>query len=163
MQMMLLRTLAADLEVRSRSILEEYTQRNWTTDHGLPSNEIQSMIQTRDGYLWVATRRGLARFDGVKFTVYIQANTPQMVSNDCRALLEDSDGNLWIGTMDGLLMKNISGFTRFGTDDGLFEREVTALYESRNGGVWAGSYGGVSRVENGKIVGTTSEPDNYNG
>ena len=59
------------------------------------------MIQTRDGYLWVGTRDGLARFDGVKFTVFQAENNPGLESNDIRALYEDRSGQLWIGTFNG--------------------------------------------------------------
>ena len=42
----------------------------WTTGQGLPQNTVTSILQTGDGYLWVGTYEGLARFDGIKFVPY---------------------------------------------------------------------------------------------
>jgi ligand-binding sensor domain-containing protein len=44
-----------------------YAVRSWDTDQGLPNNSIISMVQSRDGYLWLGTLNGLVRFDGVSF------------------------------------------------------------------------------------------------
>src|SRR5215831_10245426 len=48
----------------------------YTTDNGLPNNSVLAILQTRDGYLWLTTRGGLVRFDGVRFQVYDESNTP---------------------------------------------------------------------------------------
>lgn len=106
----------------------EYLQRTWTRDHGLPDNLVHAVLQTRDGYLWVGTRSGLARFDGLRFTVFDHLNTPAMQSDLCQRLAEDSEGNLWIGTPDGLLCKTDDAFLRFSSPDGLPDASVTALY-----------------------------------
>ena len=52
----------------------------WTADDGLPQNSVRGIAQTSDGYLWIATLNGLARFDGVRFTVFDKSNTPGMSS-----------------------------------------------------------------------------------
>ena len=49
------------------SVTAQYRFDNWTTDNGLPQNSIHSIIQTRDGYLWMTTFDGLVRFNGVQF------------------------------------------------------------------------------------------------
>ena len=48
--------------------VQQYIARSWSADDGLPHNYVFSVLQARDGYLWVGTRNGLARFDGVRFT-----------------------------------------------------------------------------------------------
>jgi ligand-binding sensor domain-containing protein len=53
----------------------------WTTEDGLPQNSILAITQTRDGYLWLGTWGGLARFDGVRFTVFDRINTREINSN----------------------------------------------------------------------------------
>ena len=73
----------------------------WQTDEGLPANGISALVQTRDGYLWVGTYGGLARFDGVRFVVFNNNNTPQMYSRRVTSLFEDSTGTLWIGFETG--------------------------------------------------------------
>ena len=73
----------------------------WTTDNGLPQNTIRAIVQTRDGYLWLTTFDGLARFDGVRFTVFDKSNTPAITNNRFTALYEDRDGTLWAGADEG--------------------------------------------------------------
>ena len=71
----------------------------WGTGEGLlPQSSIISMAQTRDGYLWLGTLNGLARFDGVHFTVFDESTTPNLSSIQTVKLFEDSQSNLWIGT-----------------------------------------------------------------
>jgi len=48
----------------------QYQIESWTTDKGLPQNTVHSVVQTADGYLWLATLDGLVRFDGVKFRIF---------------------------------------------------------------------------------------------
>src|SRR4051812_7492744 len=80
-----------------------YSVRDWDTEDGLPHNSVKQLIQTRDGYLWVGTSYGLARFDGLTFTVFNKNNTPEMHTSVVSALAETADGSLWIGTSSGLL------------------------------------------------------------
>ena len=47
---------------------QQYIARSWQADDGLPHNYVLTVMQARDGYVWVGTRSGLARFDGVRFT-----------------------------------------------------------------------------------------------
>ena len=78
-----------------------YQVDHWTTDNGLPQNTVRAIVQTRDGYLWLTTFDGLARFDGVRFTVFDKSNTPAITNNRFIALYEDKDGTLWAGADQG--------------------------------------------------------------
>ena len=49
--------------------IADYLQRSWSTEEGLPSTMIWSILQTNDGYLWLGTASGLVRFDGVRFVL----------------------------------------------------------------------------------------------
>lgn len=73
----------------------------WTADDGLPQNVITGIAQTPDGYLWIATFNGLARFDGVRFTVFDKSSSPAMNSNRLAALHPDGAGDLWFHTGNG--------------------------------------------------------------
>ena len=55
--------------------LAQYRFDKWSTDEGLPQNTVSAILQTRDGYLWLATAGGLVRFDGLRFTVFDKGNT----------------------------------------------------------------------------------------
>jgi ligand-binding sensor domain-containing protein/signal transduction histidine kinase len=70
----------------------------WDTEKGLPQNEVTSLIQANDGYLWFGTPAGLVRFDGVRFAVFDESNTPGLTSSRIIALFEDREANLWVST-----------------------------------------------------------------
>ncbi len=97
----------------------QYHIDSWTTDNGLPHNSVRAILQTRDGYLWLATADGLVRFDGVRFTTFNRENSPGMMGNRITALLQDNNGDLWMGS-DGSFMRLRNGvFTSYGGESGV--------------------------------------------
>jgi len=70
---------------------------SWTIENGLPQNSVNDIVQTRDGYLWLATFGGLVRFDGIRFVIF-DRSTPGIESQRVRALYQDRSGVLWAGT-----------------------------------------------------------------
>ena len=70
----------------------------WNTENGLPQNSVVGIAQTPDGYLWLATFDGLARFDGVRFKVFRKLDTPELPTNRLADLFVDPEGRLWILT-----------------------------------------------------------------
>jgi ligand-binding sensor domain-containing protein len=93
------------LALDPKKAISQYIHDVWTTADGLPQNSILSIAQTRDGYLWLGTWDGLARFDGVRFTVFNRDNTEELKNNYIYALTEGRDGSLWIGTGGGGLTR----------------------------------------------------------
>lgn len=75
----------------SNSLLlaRSYRQRVWTREHGLPSNTVRALGQTKDGHLWIGTAAGLVRFDGAKLTTFNRLNAPEFSKDNCTALAED--------------------------------------------------------------------------
>src|SRR3954454_19818535 len=67
--------------------LAQYNIDSWSTDNGLPHNAVRDILQTRDGYLWLATADGLVRFDGVRFTTFNRENSPGMLGTRITALV----------------------------------------------------------------------------
>ncbi len=128
---------------------EQFVIKNWKTDHGLPQNWVECICQTRDGYLWLATRAGLARFDGLRFTVYNQATHPDLGLEAVKTLAEDSTGNLWIGTKTGLVRFHRDRFTRFAAADGLGGNEVIKVVLSPEDKIWIATGAGVTLFSNG--------------
>jgi hypothetical protein len=127
-------------------------QRTWQREHGLPAgNRVFSILQTRDGYLWVGTQQGLARFDGQNFTVFDRLNTPALASDDCRTLAEDLEGNLWIGTTSALIRKSGPEFTSFASKLGVHSWGHGPLCVSRTGGVWVGAVTGICRIRSDQV------------
>jgi ligand-binding sensor domain-containing protein/signal transduction histidine kinase len=88
---------------------QEYNVRNWHMEEGLPDGEITAISQTPDGYLWIGTPKGLARFDGTRFRVYQPKNTPEFKETSVANLLTDHAGRLWIGTSDGAMLRWSAG------------------------------------------------------
>lgn len=72
----------------------------WDTSNGLPQNTVLGIAQTPDGYLWLTTTDGLARFDGVNFKTFKRSNTPIFPSNRLGLIFVDGDGILWVLTED---------------------------------------------------------------
>ena len=82
--------------------LSQYGLDNWEIPEGLPQSSAQAIARTPDGYIWIGTQEGLARFDGVRFTVFDSENEPAIPSKNITALFVDRGGRLWIGTRAGL-------------------------------------------------------------
>src|ERR1700760_4009861 len=78
--------------------LTQYTHATWTVAQGLPQDTVRSITQTSDGYLWVGTNEGLARFDGYDFKTFTRVDGA-LPNPRISKLWAGRDGNLWIGTM----------------------------------------------------------------
>jgi ligand-binding sensor domain-containing protein/signal transduction histidine kinase len=116
--------------------LRQYVLRTWTSEQGLPQNSVRPMLQTRDGFVWIGTRGGLARFDGASFVLY-RANASNSIPNDSiTALAEDRDGNLWISSPGGLTRYRNGVMHTYGVRDGLPENSIWRLAADPAGGIW---------------------------
>src|SRR5579871_1064533 len=118
-------TLPDLLALNPHKTLTQYTRKVWTEADGLPQDTIRSIAQTADGYLWLGTDEGLARFDGYDFVVFSKDNSA-LPSNSVTALYAGQSGNLWIGTPMGLTRFADTHFTTFTTKDGLPDNSITA-------------------------------------
>ncbi len=122
-----------------------------TIEDGLSQNSILTMLQDRQGYLWVGTQEGLNRYDGYEFTVFKHdpEDSTSLSHSGILSLFEDSSGMLWIGTWGGGLNRYDprSGiFARFlhnpDNPDSLGNNLVAAIHEDREGRLWIGTMGG---------------------
>jgi ligand-binding sensor domain-containing protein/signal transduction histidine kinase len=125
----------------------------WTTETGLPQNSVTSLLQTRDGYLWMGTTGGLVRFDGVTFTVQATGAPGGLQSVRISSLLEDGEGGLWIGTEHGGLVRYRGGsFHAFTTADGLPTNGVSFIARDHQHRLWLATVDGLVRFENGRFT-----------
>jgi ligand-binding sensor domain-containing protein/signal transduction histidine kinase len=141
----------------SRRDLSQFSHEVWLTENGLPQNTVHSIAQTRDGYIWIGTEEGLARFDGVRFAVFDKQNTPQLKSNYIRTLLADRHGALWIGTAEGLVRMLDGKFTVFTTNEGLPSDTIQAVYEDREGNLWVATATGLGLFKSGGLTTFTTK------
>jgi len=129
----------------------QYGVDTWLSRDGLPQNSVKAIAQTRDGYLWLGTSGGLARFDGVRFTIFNRANTPGLHDSRITALAEDAEGNLWIGTAAGGLSRFRNGsFEAYRSEDDTSYEErsrwqIRSIARGRGGALWIGTSGGGFR------------------
>ena len=87
--------------ISSAAKSSDYLVDLWNSDDDLPDSSVTAITQTPDGYLWIGTQNGLARFDGVRFITFEPANTPELKSPRIFSLFTDPHGTLWINTFDG--------------------------------------------------------------
>lgn len=137
--------------VQAQTNSRQFSMRVWQVRDGLPQNQIRAITQTRDGYLWLATFDGLARFDGIRFVVFNRANTPALRSNIFTALYEDRSGALWIGSDGGLVRYRDHQFTAFTTAQGLVAEMVNSVTETPDGGLLVATRNNVQVLRNGVI------------
>ena len=105
----------------------------WDTEHNLPSSTVTAIIQTPDGYLWIGTYNGLARFDGVRFVTFDPVNTPALSQPRVQALFLDASGTLWINTFRGGLTSYRDGvFRNEWPDQPTFDLHTTLVQSSSN-------------------------------
>jgi diguanylate cyclase (GGDEF)-like protein len=87
-----------------------FFSQEWSVESGLPQITALDLVEDRDGYLWVATQGGLARFDGQRFSVHTLADTPALHTNLMFRLWLDRDGRLWVGTGRNVARLGPDGF-----------------------------------------------------
>lgn len=110
--------------------------RNWTTRQGLPQDHVRAIERTRDGFLWIATDAGLARFDGFEFRTYGLREGLGAVA--VMSLFEARDGTLWVGTLGGGVSALRDGkiVRTYTTKEGLPSNSSTVMGEDDQGCLW---------------------------
>jgi ligand-binding sensor domain-containing protein len=139
----------------------QYSLAAWHSEEGLPHNLVQAIAQTPDGYVWLATQEGLARFDGVRFTVFDRRSTAAMSANDVETIYVSRDRSLWVGVYGGTLLRYQNGsFRSYSSREGLSSATIVALAEDTRGDLWIGTDGdGLYRLHEGVFTRYTKEKD----
>ncbi|HSH16969.1 MAG TPA: two-component regulator propeller domain-containing protein [Verrucomicrobiae bacterium] len=115
---------------------------SWETADGLPENSATAVAQAPDGYLWFGTFNGLVRFNGVGFTVFNPANTPELPSAGIVNLHLDQGGRLWVSTYEGLVVGDTQAAPRFERVEGWTGDYVRTFTERPGGGLLITSFDG---------------------
>ena len=129
----------------------QYTYDFWNIENGLPDNVVQDILKTSDGYIWIATFDGLARYDGIKYDYFDRENVPFLTGNqDILSLFEDRHKNLWIGTNGGGFLKyNRGKFDTIAVTSQFRKASITAFAQTGDGTVWVGGDMGLGKIVDG--------------
>jgi ligand-binding sensor domain-containing protein/signal transduction histidine kinase len=138
--------------------LTQYSMAVWTQQQGLPQDSVRAITQTTDGYLWLGTDEGLARFDGYDFVTFSKDHG-DLPSNSISSLAADKDGSLWIGTNGGLTHYKDRRFRNYTSRDGMAGNAVDFLFEDHAGVLWAVVEGALSRFDGKQFTNFLPERD----
>jgi len=140
-------TFSAELSPSS-----QYISRAWNTDDGLPHNSAQVIFQTQNGYLWIGTKEGMFRFDGINFVNFEDAAWPGLDGQSFTAICETSRGEFWFGTENwGLGNLHRGKVFQYAETNGFNYGAVRAICETPDGSIWIGSNEGLIRFRQGNF------------
>jgi len=144
----------------SSVLAEEYGFDVWTTANGLPQNTVTGVAQTPDGYLWLSTFDGLARFDGVKFTIFDKGNSKGILNNRFSGIFVDKSGAVWAVTENGVITIYHGGeFVSYQTPETL--NSATSIAADTQGNALIETNDGSFYLQDGKLV-PAEEQKEYN-
>ena len=120
-------------------------------DQGLPQSSVKALANDDQGFLWVATQDGLARFDGHRFEAWRSGTGARALASGSidSMRFDPSERRLWLGTNDaGLEVLHLPGWTRIRVDRdrGLSHNKVSALALDGHGGAWVGTGAGLDHI-----------------
>lgn len=124
--------------------LFQFNCRNWTRQNGLPTDKINTIAQTKDGYLWLGTQDGLVRFDGLEFKD-LPITLPAAQSHEVRMLITSHDGGLRFALGNGGF-GSYDGHSFSPVGDSLWRQpnmEANTILEARDGSLWTSANEGL--------------------
>lgn len=125
---------------------------NWHIDDGLPQSSVTAICQARSGYLWLGTRYGLVRFDGVRFKVFSPDTVPAFPGNRITCVFEDSQRAIWFGLEGSGVGRLKGGEVSVPRNLPVADNTVNCIAEDLSGGMWFGTMrGDVIRQTGGKV------------
>ena len=120
----------------------------YNVETGLSQNTVWCLMQDSQGFIWLGTKDGLNRFDGLGFKIFKTnlSDTSSIGNNFIRSLFEDKEKNIWVGTDKGLYIYNptLDRFTKFRlkTESNLsIEKAVNSIIADKQGNIWIGVFG----------------------
>ena len=150
--MLILMLMLVSIAARADSI-QSLRFSHLTQEHGLPSSSVMSMLQDKQGFMWLGTANGLARYDGrqIKSFEYREKN-PATISNPLvTALFEDDASVLWVGTRSGFDRLDLRTETVQRQDMppelNLQNRRVSGIVAGLNETIWVAMYGGLYQFD----------------
>ena len=133
--------------------VSQYGLESWQAKQGLANGGILCITQSADGYLWLGTRRGLVRFNGVEFQLFDRQTSSGLIGWNVYHIEARRDGSLLFSTEGGtgLIELRNGKFSTFATPP-LPNRNVRIFHEGRDGTIWIGTNGpGLTRIKDGTV------------
>ena len=133
---------------------------NWQVEDGLSQNTIHEITQTADGYLWLATERGILRFDGHLFRTLTTADNSPLKLKEVTCLFGDRSGGLWIGTERDLIRYHNGQFTLLQTTEGSKPGAIKSVCETTDGHLYAATKEALYQVRSDHLSPITVDAPN---
>jgi len=146
----------------------------FTVTNGLNSNNIFSMLEDKDGKIWIGTPAGVCLYDGktfAKIQIPLRKNLPPnkfKKTHDVFSIMQDKGGKLWFATIDGVYIYDGKSFTPFIVNEGAggytsSNNNVEHILEDKAGNIWFGgrSNEGVYRYDGKSITNLKPNGDNW--
>jgi ligand-binding sensor domain-containing protein len=123
----------------------QYVLDNWQIPDGLPQSTVQAVARTPDGYLWVGTQEGLARFDGVRFTVFDSGNESAIPNKDITACTSTGPDGCGSERARASRVSRMALHAVQHNRRELAHAYMRAITECKDGHIWVGTETGCSR------------------
>jgi signal transduction histidine kinase/ligand-binding sensor domain-containing protein len=135
----------------------QYAHRIWGQEEGLFQPTIYSILQTKDGFLWLGTQDSLIRFDGMRFRQF-ELDGSAVQRKLVRDLAQDREGDLWAALVGGGVVKITSNeeVTRYTTQNGLPSDNTSCVVSDSHDALWICTDRGLARLAEGRVRVTTT-------
>lgn len=141
----------AALALEPGKSFHHYVRDSWSVQQGMPQISAVDIVQTPDGYIWIATQAGVARFDGIGFTTHSPDTDAGIPHPVVTALAVDGAGDMWIGTRGGMAVLRGGAFHPVPWRGGGQAPTVNGLHLAADGSVWAATSSGAARADSGGL------------
>ncbi|MBI5802635.1 MAG: hypothetical protein HZA92_18170 [Verrucomicrobia bacterium] len=136
----------------ARAADPDFSLTKWHTDRGLPENSVASVLPARDGYIWIASDSGLARFDGVRFRRLDSGPDTDVTASRMSLLHEDKQGRLWAALYYGPLAYFYQGLFHLPDPPTKSHKIIASFCADENGDLLVGwNNGEVSSFRAGRL------------
>ncbi|TYL48146.1 ligand-binding sensor domain-containing diguanylate cyclase [Marinomonas sp. IMCC 4694] len=134
--------------------LNSQDKREQLSQHGLPNQHVNAVLETQDKRLLIATNKGAYALEGDHITLL----HPSLKDEAISSLMEDNEGNLWLGTINkGVLRLNNAKIEALNTQLGLPNNRVISMLQDLEGSIWIGTNGGLMRLRKAPFTTFTKE------
>jgi len=136
----------------ARSQATSFNFRRLTNAEGLTDGVVHCLVQDKYGFMWIGTKYGLNRFDGITIKTFFSrhGDSSSLGNNDIRSLYSDTKANLWVGTLHGLCRYNYStnSFINYTAPRPVI---ITGILEDKQGRIWLAADDGLWTVDEQKL------------